>query len=46
MREAIEFSSKHNIKAHLTTFKLEDVPKMVELMNSHKAKGRMGVVFE
>lgn len=63
MRPAIEFSAKHNIKPHLTTYKLEDVPKMIELMvcfldfitsrvvahlrqNSHKAQGRMGVVFD
>jgi propanol-preferring alcohol dehydrogenase len=46
MREAIEFSAKHNIKPHMTAFKLEEVPKMVELMNAHKAKGRMGVVFD
>ncbi|KAF2747057.1 alcohol dehydrogenase [Sporormia fimetaria CBS 119925] len=46
MRPAIEFSAKHNIKPHLTTYKLEEVPKMIELMTSHKAQGRMGVVFE
>jgi len=46
MREAIEFSSKHEIKPHITKFKLEDVPKMVELMNGHKAQGRMAVVFD
>lgn len=46
MREVIEFSAKHNIKAHLTAFPLEEVPKMVELMNSHQAKGRMGVIFD
>ncbi|KAF2661712.1 GroES-like protein [Lophiostoma macrostomum CBS 122681] len=46
MRPAIEFSAKHNIKPHLSTYPLEDVPKMVELMNSHKAQGRMGVVFD
>jgi D-arabinose 1-dehydrogenase-like Zn-dependent alcohol dehydrogenase len=46
MRPAIEFSAKHNIKPHMTTFKLEEVPKMIDLMNSHKAQGRMGVVFE
>ena len=45
MREAVEFSAKHNITPHMTTFKLEEVPKMVDLMNAHKAKGRMGVVF-
>ncbi|KAF2273931.1 GroES-like protein [Westerdykella ornata] len=46
MKPAIEFSAKHNIKPHLTTYKLEDVPKMMELMKSHKAQGRMGVVFD
>jgi len=46
MRPAIEFSAKHNIKPHMSTFKLEEVPKMIELMNSHKAQGRMGVLFE
>jgi len=46
MRPAIEFSAKHNIKPHQTLFKLEEVPKMIELMNSHKAQGRMGVVFD
>ncbi|CAA9957176.1 Alcohol dehydrogenase [Pyrenophora teres f. maculata] len=46
MREAIEFSAKHGIKPHMTKFELEDVPKMVDLMIGHKAKGRMGVVFD
>ncbi|KAF2195364.1 GroES-like protein [Zopfia rhizophila CBS 207.26] len=46
MRPAIEFSAKHNIKPHLTLYKLEELPKMVELMNFHKAQGRMGVVFD
>ncbi|CAO2654171.1 Nn.00g109040.m01.CDS01 [Neocucurbitaria sp. VM-36] len=46
MKAAIEFSAKHNIKPHLTSFKLEEVPKMIELMNAHKASGRMGVVFD
>lgn len=32
MRPAIEFSAKHNIQPHLTTYKLEELPKMVELM--------------
>jgi propanol-preferring alcohol dehydrogenase len=46
MKPAIEFSAKHNIKPHMSTYKLEEVPKMIELMNAHKAQGRMGVVFE
>lgn len=46
MKEVIDFSAKHNIKASLTTYKLQEVPKMIELMLAHKAQGRMGVVFE
>ena len=46
MKAAIEFSAKHNIKPHMSTYKLEEVPKMIELMNAHKAQGRMGVVFD
>ena len=46
MKEAIEFSAKHNIKPHMKAFKLEDVPHMIDLMNTHKAQGRMGVVFD
>jgi len=34
MRPAIEFSQKHNIKPHVTYFKLEQLPEMVELMVS------------
>jgi len=46
LKPAIEFSAKHNIKPHMTTYKLEDLPKMIELMQTHKAQGRMGVVFD
>jgi D-arabinose 1-dehydrogenase-like Zn-dependent alcohol dehydrogenase len=46
MRPALEFSAKHNIKPHLTTYKLEELPKMIDLMTNHKAQGRMGVVFD
>jgi propanol-preferring alcohol dehydrogenase len=46
MKPAIEFSAKHNIMPHMSTYKLEEVPKMIELMNAHKAQGRMGVVFD
>lgn len=35
MRPAIEFSAKHNIKPHLTQYKLEELPKMIELMVSY-----------
>jgi propanol-preferring alcohol dehydrogenase len=46
MKPAIDFSAKHNIMPHMSTYKLEEVPKMIELMNAHKAQGRMGVVFD
>lgn len=46
MRAAIEFSAKHKIIPHQSLFRLEEVPRMIELMNSHKAQGRMGVVFD
>jgi D-arabinose 1-dehydrogenase-like Zn-dependent alcohol dehydrogenase len=36
MAPAIEFSAKHNIKPHLTTYKLEELPKMIELMVSFR----------
>jgi hypothetical protein len=34
MRPALEFSAKHNIKAHLTFYKLEQLPEMIEIMVS------------
>jgi propanol-preferring alcohol dehydrogenase len=46
MRPAIEFSAKHGIKPHQSLFKLDELALMVELMRSHKAQGRMGVVFD
>ena len=35
MRPAIEFSAKHNIQPHLSTYKLEELPKMIDLMVSY-----------
>jgi len=46
MRPAIEFSAKHNIKAHLTYYKLEQLPEMIEIMHAGKTRGRLGVKFE
>jgi len=46
MRPAIEFSTKHNIKPHLTLFKLEELPKMIDIMHSNKTAGRLGVQFD
>jgi len=46
MRPCIEFSAKHGIKPHLKYIKLGQVLERIELMNSHKAQGRMGVRFD
>ncbi|OAL53128.1 GroES-like protein [Pyrenochaeta sp. DS3sAY3a] len=47
MPEAIEFSNKHNIKSHITTFNnIEDIHKAIDLMNSGQTAGRFGIVFE
>ncbi|KIV98710.1 uncharacterized protein PV09_09537, partial [Verruconis gallopava] len=47
MAEAIEFSHENGIKSHITTFNdIHDIHKVVELMNSGKAAGRFGIVFE
>jgi len=46
MRPCIEFSAKHNIKPHLTLYKLEDLPEMIKLMHDGKARGRLGVKFD
>ncbi|KAH7127305.1 hypothetical protein EDB81DRAFT_697483 [Dactylonectria macrodidyma] len=47
MPEAIEFSHKHGIKAHITTFtSLNDIHKVIDLMQSGKSSGRFGIVLE
>ncbi|KAF2014073.1 GroES-like protein [Aaosphaeria arxii CBS 175.79] len=47
MPEAIEFSHKHGIQSHITTFNdIHDIQKAVDLMTSGKTAGRLGVVFE
>ncbi|KAL2826255.1 chaperonin 10-like protein [Aspergillus cavernicola] len=46
MREPIEFSHQHGIKPHLTTFcNLDDIHTMIELMESGKTAGRLGILF-
>jgi D-arabinose 1-dehydrogenase-like Zn-dependent alcohol dehydrogenase len=46
MAEAIEFSYKHNIKSHITTFdNIEDIHKVIDLMTSGQTAGRFGIVF-
>ncbi|PLB50102.1 GroES-like protein [Aspergillus steynii IBT 23096] len=46
MREPIEFSHRHGIKPHMTTFQsLDDIHAMIDLMQSGKSAGRLGIVF-
>ena len=47
MKEAIEFSHKNNIKSQITTFdKIEDIDKIITLMEEGKSAGRFGIVFQ
>lgn len=47
MPEAINFSHKHKIKSHITTFdKINDIHSMIDLVRSGKATGRYGIVFD
>lgn len=47
MPEAIEFSHKHNIKSHITTFNsIGDIHKVVDLMTLGQTAGRFGIIFE
>lgn len=46
LKKCLEFSHKHGIKPHVTQFKLDEFAKMVELMQSNRHKGRLGVLFE
>lgn len=46
MAEPIEFSHKHGIKPHLTTFtSLDDIHSIIDMMQSGKSTGRLGIVF-
>lgn len=46
MREPIEFSYKHGIKAHVTTFTdIMDIHQVIESMESGTNAGRFGIVF-
>ncbi|KAI1046854.1 hypothetical protein LB505_009714 [Fusarium chuoi] len=47
MPEAIEFSYKHGVKAHITSFKdLNEISKVIDLLKSGKAAGRIGILFD
>lgn len=46
MREPIEFSHRHGIRPHLTTFtNLDDINSIINMMKGGKYAGRLGIVF-
>lgn len=45
MPAAIAFSATHGIKANVSHWRLEDVPKMIDAMRGGTSTGRMAVVF-
>lgn len=46
LEKCLGFSHKHGIKPHVTKFKLDEFPKMLEPMQMNQHKGRMAVVFD
>lgn len=47
MPACIEFSNKHNILGHMTTFNnINDIHTLIEMMESGKTAGRFGIVFD
>ncbi|KAL1619750.1 hypothetical protein SLS56_009951 [Neofusicoccum ribis] len=47
MPEVIEFSHKHGIKSHVTTYPdINDINNMIELLENGHTAGRVGVVFK
>lgn len=45
MPRAMEFMAKHEIKATVAPYKLDDIHEMMDLMQTGKSKSRMAVVF-
>lgn len=46
LKECLAFSHEHGIKPHVTQYRLEQFQEMLDLMESGKHKGRLGVLFE
>lgn len=46
LRECLEFSHRHGVLPHVTQFPLERFQEMLDLMESGRHKGRLGVLFE
>jgi len=45
MGPCIDFSAKHNIRPHVTFYKLDQIQEMIDLMHDGKASGRLAVKF-
>lgn len=46
MKEPIQFSHKHGIKAHVNAFhSIQDIHKIIDSMEEGKSAGRFAVVF-
>jgi propanol-preferring alcohol dehydrogenase len=46
MASCIDFSAKHNIKPHVTFYKLDQIQEMIDTMQAGKARGRLAVKFD
>lgn len=47
LQECIDFSVKHNIKAHTKFYRgLESIHEMIELMQEGSARGRLAIRFD
>lgn len=46
LKDCLAFSHKHDIRPHVTQFKLEQFEEMLKLVESSKHRGRLGVVFD
>jgi propanol-preferring alcohol dehydrogenase len=43
LKPCIEFSAKHNIKPHVSYFKIDQIQEMIDKMRVGKARGRVAV---
>ena len=46
MAPCIDFSAKHNIKPHVTFYKLDQIQEMIDTMHAGKVRGRLAVKFD
>lgn len=47
MPECIDFSHKHGILGHMTTFDdIKDIQSLIDMMQSGQTAGRFGIVFK